>query len=265
MKYEPILHKFQQLAHRDPETRSWMTDKEYTHRYGINYEWILNTQAQKLRRPLRILEIGISHWHPNSMDVFCALTTTAQYVAVDWVEYRFPKEIPSKATIIQDNAYKTETVKYLQDTQEPFDILIDDGNHKLKDQLFFLKHYRQLATKHGILIIEDFANIDTDLPIIKSKYPDIFVIDNRLNGYQTDSVLLIHGIPIGTTMHLYQTQKQLHIQKQEIALKYQVAVNDPEFEYIVWRLSKGKYYSDIYGKFEIFGENNNEKEIEKTN
>lgn len=247
MKYEHILNALHQLENKSDEKR-YQTDKETAHRYGIFYEWILNAHALKLGRPLRMLEIGVSHWSPNSMDIFCASTTTDAYVAVDWLEYRFPNEIPQNATIIQDEAYNEKIVEYLRTHEEPFDILIDDGSHKLEHQLFFLEHYSQLAAEHGLLIIEDFANLDNNLLTIQTQYPDIFVIDNRLNGYEHDSVLLIHGIPARKTTAQYQ-QAQIKLKQKELAQKYIISENDPEFEYIVWQRTKGKYYSDIFGKF----------------
>ena len=249
MKYAHLLQDFHNLKNRDETRGYYQTDKETAHRYGIYYEWIFNAHAFKLGRPLRIFEVGIAHWHPNSMNVFCDLPTTKDYVAIDYRYYQFPDEIPANAKIYDyTEAYNHEAITLLQKHEEPFDILIDDGSHKIEDQLFFLKYYRQLAAEDALLIVEDIANIDTNISIFKTKYPDIFVIDNRFNGYQSDSVLLIHGIPTLTKIYEYELEKQA-MNNKELAQKYGVPQTDPEFKYFIWRASKGVHFSEIYGRF----------------
>ena len=42
---------------------------------------------------------------------------------------------------------------------DDFDIIIDDGSHKLEDMVFVIKEYINKLSKNGILIIEDLQSV----------------------------------------------------------------------------------------------------------
>lgn len=75
--------------------------------------------------------------------------------------------------------------------QEP-DIAIDDGSHKLEDQLAFVKLMYPILKPGGLLIVEDVENIDRDRPAFEALGIPFNVADFRPNHSTAfDSVLVI--------------------------------------------------------------------------
>ena len=131
------------------------SDKERAgaHRYGKFYDDLFDVQTLKQGRKLRILEIGVSEFGGGSLEAWQSLESVEEVVAIDKDAYQ--GSLGEKATFYQMNAYTHQTIELLKKKYEPFDIIIDDGSHKTKDQTFFLRNYGQLLSDDGQLICED--------------------------------------------------------------------------------------------------------------
>ena len=147
-------------THNRPSTAlaASSSDKERqgAHRYGKFYDGIFNTQCLHKKRPLRILEIGVSAFGGGSLEAWQSLESVGEVVGIDKDAYR--GTLNDKSTFYQMDAYKHETIALLKKNHERFDIIIDDGSHKQADQKFFLRHYGQLLSEGGQLICEDIED-----------------------------------------------------------------------------------------------------------
>ena len=144
-KSESIIEKLQQTT----------SDKEhpYGHRYGKVYDMLLNTIAMKANRVLKVCEIGVSFFGEGSLGAFQDLDIVDEVVGVDVIPYA--GELGDKATFHQMDAYSDKTIAMLKAEHGAFDLIIDDGSHKVEDQEFFLKNYGILLSEHGKLVCED--------------------------------------------------------------------------------------------------------------
>jgi hypothetical protein len=91
------------------------TDKNTTHRYGISYDLVFNSQYLKQNRPLKILEIGVSLFGDGSVGPLSEIDYIEKYVGLDITPYEglYPNE---KITIYagpEYDAYKSENVFFL--------------------------------------------------------------------------------------------------------------------------------------------------------
>ena len=98
------------------------------------------------------------------------------------------------AVSLQGDAYTPAMVQSAK-AYGPYDIIIDDGSHKIEDIRFVIDDYRDLLSENGILIIEDLfkegipgLNIGDDLRqsyyvdrrhVSGNKQDMLFVIDRR--------------------------------------------------------------------------------------
>jgi hypothetical protein len=180
------------------------TDKNTVHSYLDLYETLLSPRKDTAKN---VLEVGIGyagHTNGGSIKLLHDYFQNATIHALDiepitkiWSEIRNKSRINLYTSI---DAYDYETFKnLLLDTNIKFDVLLDDGSHRLDHMLNFVKYYSQIMADDGILIVEDVADITWldqlkeatpdnlkqyvkfyDLRNIKGRYDDIvFVIDKR--------------------------------------------------------------------------------------
>jgi hypothetical protein len=71
------------------------------------------------------------------------------------------------------------------------DIAIDDGSHKLFDQVNFIKTVYPVLREGGILFVEDIQDIDKDKPYFDQIGIPYDIADNRRSSGMSDDVLLI--------------------------------------------------------------------------
>jgi len=91
-------------------------------------------------------------------------------------------------TIIDSKDLTTDYFKGLEPT-----IAIDDGSHKLADQINFVKTVYPVLKSGGLLIIEDVQDIDRDKPVFEGLGIPFYVADLRpKGGPNCDSVLVIY-------------------------------------------------------------------------
>ena len=95
---------------------------------------------------------------------------------------------------VKGDAYDRNVVKkYFNNVK--FDVILDDGSHKVGDQIKFLNLYSDLLTDDGILIIEDIATIRDAKKIInnfKGKINKCSIIDRTHCVPSLDDINVIY-------------------------------------------------------------------------
>jgi hypothetical protein len=100
--------------------------------------------------------------------------------------------------IMVKNAYTEESIGYFKEIVGLADVIIDDGSHNEKDQLWCLEHYYDLLAPGGSLIIEDVVSMPSAI-MMQMKYPDVQIVDLRNKHpeiYITDNILVIRTKPV---------------------------------------------------------------------
>jgi len=140
----------------------YKTDKAnfYNNKKGHGYTSFYETHLKKLKnKNLKILEVGsfsgasaasFTKYFPNS-EVFCVDLNISSFVYSSKKIHVFGANIINKKVII--NILNKIKKKYNFDQ---FDIIIDDGSHKLFDMLFSLNTLYKHVKKGGYYVIEDY-------------------------------------------------------------------------------------------------------------
>ena len=149
------------------------SDKQSGHRYGFVYDLLFTKVFQAKGAKLKVLEIGVSEYGEGSLKAFAQSEMVALAVGVDVNDY--VGEMLDNMRFYQLDAYTKEAIRFLEDKEGEFDIIIDDGTHAYQHQTFFLEHYLKLLRDGGLLVCED-VNL---LKVINEQCSreDVFFID----------------------------------------------------------------------------------------
>jgi len=188
-----ILDKFDINGHNKPGG----TDKNTNHSYVEVYEEAL---GRFIGKQGSLLEIGIQYG--GSTLLWQELLKDFKICAVDTINQVHDKIL---SLIDQQRVRIKFTDAYLEETFENikvlypngFDVIIDDGPHKIKSQIKCVEMYSELLKVNGVLIIEDIQNFD-DIDLIIQSIPksdlyeyDVKVYDLRSKKERYDDVILI--------------------------------------------------------------------------
>lgn len=177
MKVSEILTRYA----KTPEGKDG-TDKNSRHSYGPVYDYIFRPFEN--RSDVDIVEIGIrGGWSILAWREFFPKATICGIDIVD------PDPIENKIDGVE---FIISDVKELKPNKE-FDIVIDDGSHKLKDVLHVVENFKLKVG--GVMVIEDIQKPDKWLPEIKkaTKY-SVEYIDLRENkGLHDDSLAVLRN------------------------------------------------------------------------
>lgn len=128
-------------------------NKHDGHLYTQIYEKIFHSIKNS---PLRILEIGINNSNNSSMpslQMWSEYFPNAIIHGIDIVDFSHIK-IPRIETFICDQSNKQQLLEF-SNSQEPYDIIIDDGYHAWYHQQVSLNILFNKVKSGGIYIIED--------------------------------------------------------------------------------------------------------------
>ena len=171
------------------------SNKQSIHRYGFLYDLLFSNVFNKVKRPLNVLEIGVSLYGESSFGVWADIDFVGRVVGIDIDPYIGKKS--EKMAFYQMDAYDDLTIDHLMEVENTkFDIIIHDGIAKYHNQKIFLDNYIKLLSSDGYLICEDIG----DLRLINEYASDdtAFIIDgwgNRgieISSWTNDSRLYLH-------------------------------------------------------------------------
>ena len=92
------------------------------------------------------------------------------------------------------NAYTLNSLDLMHQLGGEFALIVDDGSHELKDQIWFCKNYPALLASDGIAIVEDIQDVKFLKPLFDAVPPGYcsMAIDQRhVNGRFDDLILVI--------------------------------------------------------------------------
>lgn len=165
-------------------------DKGSTHSYIPYYESVLSPLAND---SVNVLEIGIQGgiclllwelYFPNAK----------QIVGIDIDTSRVQAKVldrsnsTNKIKIVQGDATNSDIVSALDHT---YDVIIDDGSHRVADQLSSFKLFESRLNHGGIYIIEDIQN-DQEAEFLRASIPTSQIIDLRGVKGRYDDLLLVY-------------------------------------------------------------------------
>lgn len=165
-------------------------DKGTTHSYMELYdEWL----AKYEHTTANIVEIGVSQGY--SVVMLASYFKNASILGIELFPNLIIKEFQDNVTIIEGDATVPETANKVPGN---VDVLIDDGSHRVIDQITSFKLFWNKINAGGIYIIEDiddlkgftnaistdpfFKNVDyeiLDLRPIKKRYDDVLFVARK--------------------------------------------------------------------------------------
>jgi len=165
-------------------------DKGSTHSYIPYYESIL---SEKKNDSVNVLEIGVQggiclllweQYFPN------AKTVVGLDIDTSRVQQKVHQQSIStgKIKILQGDATNPQTIADLNDT---YDVVVDDGSHRVSDQLSSFKLLENRLNPGAIYIIEDIQN-DQEAEFLKNSIPSSEIVDLRGVKGRYDDILLIY-------------------------------------------------------------------------
>ena len=162
------------------------TDKNTTH----SYIEIYTDKLEKYRESGNILEIGAAHG--MSLRMWREYFTNGIVAGIDHLiedNIRQLLDDPNYKIVIH-NAADASILEHFKDIK--FDVIIDDGSHKIADQLNSFDIFKNHMNPGGLYIIEDIEDIDVTRDIFLSKHDNCEIIDRRYIKDRFDDVLVIY-------------------------------------------------------------------------
>jgi len=160
-------------------------DKGTAHTYIDEYQRLL----EPYRKNSTVLEIGL--FMGESLRMWEEFFIDSDIIGMDISDdYLINLIKEGTHNIIIGDATKEEILDSISDKM--FDVIIDDGSHRLHDQIKTFNILKNRMKPNGIYIIEDVLNIDDVKDIFSSLHNNIEVIDNRHIKKRNDDVLIIY-------------------------------------------------------------------------
>lgn len=138
------------------------TDKTTSHSYGALYSALFEPLRLGARR---VLEIGV--YSGASVLAMADFFESADVLGLDITlsNVRFGLEHPRVRFVLGDGT-SPETAADVSDPLRPFDLVLDDGSHRLQDQIAALKAFApHLNAEGGLYVIEDIASGEFRQPL----------------------------------------------------------------------------------------------------
>lgn len=167
------------------------------HHYTTYYDSVLNKHRSTITR---VLEIGI--WQGESLKMWSDYFYNAEVYGID-IEYKGHLNLGSIKTFVLDQANKEDLKSFIEKI-EKFDLIIDDGGHRMDQQQITLAYMLDHLNEDGIYILED---LHTSLPLDEQKCDTDF----GLNEDGSNSTLLM----LEQISNKEPYNENLHISKNE--------------------------------------------------
>jgi trans-aconitate methyltransferase len=155
-------------------------DKGTIHTYIDYYQSLFNPLRHK---PIKLLEIGIHTGH--SLALWKTYFDKAEITGIDIRKDRINKSLVRGCKVIISDAT-------IQNNLGPFDIIIDDGSHRIEDQIKTFNIFFEKLNTNGLYIIEDIQDIDKNKDLLTSLHYSATVVDLRKENARYDNVLVVY-------------------------------------------------------------------------
>lgn len=158
-------------------------DKGTIHHYIESYERLFSPVRNE---KINVLEIGINRG--DSLKMWREYFPNANIYGIDIV---LPKEKVDGVTMLQCSQVDAHRINELfKDVN--FDIIIDDGSHKIQHQLLSAKYFWSKMNRNGLYIIEDIQEPDIDVPVLSLGFRQpTEIIDTRKQSGRYDDMLIV--------------------------------------------------------------------------
>jgi cephalosporin hydroxylase len=161
-----------------------LTDKTTLHSYKTVYDRYVKDRKT-------ILEIGIQ----RGGSLITWVATGANVWGIDKDDAP-PFLAHPRIRCVKGNAYSDEAIQFFKTQSLTFDMIVEDGSHKKEDILWAAKHYTELLSPTGVMIIEDIPSEETVQEL--KQIPGFFAIDYDLRPIKNrwdDRVVVLERIP----------------------------------------------------------------------
>lgn len=170
-------------SHTSPEGHG---DKGTAHSYIDVYAELL----ESYRDNSNILEIGM--YYGQSLEMWEKYFTNSNIYGID-IHDRIPSHVKKNCdfTPIIGDATNSDILNKLPNDMT-FDVIIDDGSHRLNDQVMTFEIFKSRMKPGGIYIIEDIQNLDRDKKIFLGLHENVEIIDRRSVKGRYDDILIVY-------------------------------------------------------------------------
>jgi hypothetical protein len=186
------------LSKLNQEDGQFLSDKGVIHRYLEKYDELFKPYRD---REINLFEVGFQYG--GSCRLWEKYFTKANIRAIDIQPfptsedeltaakiYNMKMNVKTGARVIKEIKDSNKlTKKYFADFVP--DIAIDDGSHRPKDQLRFVKTVYPVLRKGGLLIVEDIPDLEGQIEDFKKLGLIFSIVDWRSETGVTDDVILI--------------------------------------------------------------------------
>lgn len=161
-------------------------DKGTAHTYIDEYSRIL----EPYRNNITFLEIGL--FFGESIQMWSEYFNNSKIYGVDITSKHLKDLLNHKdfEIIIGDATNQDILSSFPQDIM--FDVVIDDGSHKLSDQIKTFNILKDKIKRGGLYIVEDVLSIDNTKDQFMELHGNCEIIDNRDKKNRHDDVLVIY-------------------------------------------------------------------------
>ena len=160
-------------------------DKGTQHSYIDIYEQIFSS---KPRSNINLFEIGIYQGH--SLMMWSEYFENSNIVGADIDISNIKFNFNSNVKIIEANIVNNNLLNTFLSSYGGFDYIIDDGSHKLHDQLYAYSSLSKFLKDDGVYIIEDIENINESKEYFKNLSSNVEIFDLRNVKNRYDDVLI---------------------------------------------------------------------------
>jgi len=180
---------YESLPHHHPEMMG-SGDKGTTHSYIEYYQQLLEPYRESFTD---ILEIGVA---PGalSLKMWEQYFTNANIYGVDIQEWddNITKHNNDRVKISIGDATKKEDIDRLYLHNE-FDFILDDGSHRLEDQLLSFEYLFPKLKVGGLYLIEDVQNFHEPAVanIFRKLHSNVDIIDRRHIKDRYDDIIIV--------------------------------------------------------------------------
>lgn len=186
------------LSKLNQEDGQFLSDKGVIHKYLEKYDELFKPYRD---REINIFEVGFQYggscrlWEKyfpkatiRAIDIQPFPTSEDELIAGKF--YNMKMDVKTGPRVIKEIKDSNKlTRKYFADFAP--DIAIDDGSHKPKDQLRFVKTVYPVLRKGGLLIVEDIPDLENQIEDFKKLGWMFSIVDWRSETGVTDDVILI--------------------------------------------------------------------------